>query len=36
MGFWAQRSFGLRAQIEAAQPAPATTVPAIQFKPGGN
>ncbi len=36
MGFWAQRAFGLRAQIEAAKPAAASTTPAIEFKPGGN
>lgn len=35
MGFWAQRAFGLRAQIEAAQPAAAPTTPVIEFKPGG-
>jgi predicted negative regulator of RcsB-dependent stress response len=38
MGLWAQRAFGLRAQIEAAQPAAApapSTPPAIEFKPGG-
>lgn len=36
MGFWAQRAFGLRAQIEATQPAaPAVTAPVIEFKPKG-
>ncbi len=37
MGVWAQRAFGLRAQIEAAQPAPAAPAApaAIEFKPGG-
>ncbi len=37
MGLWAQRAFGLRAQIEAAQPAAAapSAPPAIEFKPGG-
>lgn len=34
-GLWAQRGFMLRAQIEAGQPAaPASTTPAVQFKPG--
>lgn len=39
MGLWAQRAFGLRAQIEATQPAATSaapsTPPAIEFKPGG-
>lgn len=36
MGFWAQRSFALRAQIEAAKPAaPASATPAVEFKPKG-
>lgn len=36
MGFWAQRSFGLRAQIEAAKPAaPASTPTTLEFKPKG-
>lgn len=36
MGFWSQRSFGLRAQIEAAKPAPAAnSATTVEFKPKG-
>ena len=35
-GLWAQRAFGLRAQIELANPAaPANTTPSVEFKPKG-